>query len=584
MDGLEVCRRLKADPVTAGIPVLHTSATFTSTGGRVEGLESGADGYLAQPIEGPELIATVRALLRAQDAERNSQALAAEWRQTFDAIGDAVALVDRRGSVLRSNRCMQQLAGQSMLGLTGSPVEQALEASPGIAVHGLIQAACEARARQSMELLAGDRWFRVVVDPSLDGASDEIERLVLIVTDVTDLKCLEEEQRQRAEQLAEENRRKDEFLAMLAHELRNPLNAIAASNSLQEHVGAQDPRNVQLRNTVTRHVRQLARMLDELLELSRMTRGTLRLQTRTLDLAAVVDNALQVTATQTEARGQRVEVLAPEGALPVLADPLRLEQVLTNVLENASKYSDPGTSIAIEARSIEDACGPWAEIIVRDQGVGLTPDQLESVFQPFVQGPQTLARTAGGLGMGLTIARRLLELHGGTLTAESAGPGTGASFTLRLPRADTESFAIPPDTLAGDAGMPEPPLRILIVEDDVDAATMLSTLLESRGHIVRVSNDGVSGVNAARAEPPHVAFVDVGLPGLDGYGVAERLREALGEAPLLVAVTGYGSPEDRARAIGAGFDVHMVKPIDFDGIMTLLQRRARSLHAPRELA
>jgi PAS domain S-box-containing protein len=584
ISGLEVCRRLKSDPLTAGIPVLHTSATFTSSEGRVEGLESGADGYLTQPIEPPELLATVRALLRAHDAERVNRELASEWRQTFDAIGDAVALVDSRGSIRRCNRRMQQLTAQDACALTGAPVEAMLHASPGIVVDGLISAAREARARQSLELAAGDRWFRVVADPALDNG--DIDRLVVIVTDVTDLKCLEEEQRRRAEQLAQDNRRKDEFLAMLAHELRNPLNAIAASNSLQQHLGAQDSRNVQLRDTVGRHVRKLARMLDELLELSRMTRGTLRLQTRPLDLSLVVDNAVQITSAQTEALHQRVEIAGHQGPLPVAADALRLEQALANIVENASKYSDPETTITIEMRSVVTDRGPMAEVVVRDQGIGLSGEQIESVFQPFVQGPQTLARTSGGLGMGLTIARQLLELHGGTLTADSAGPGAGASFTLRLPLAETASPAAAPDPGGADIGQGDTPLNILIVEDDVDAATMLSTLLESRGHIVRVTNDGLAGVQAARTDPPHVAFVDVGLPGLDGYGVAERLRAGLGEEPLLVALTGYGRPEDRARAIRAGFDVHMVKPIDFDGILSLLRRRARTLRTrtPRELA
>jgi len=584
ISGLEVCRRLKGDPLTAGVPVLHTSATFTSTEGRVEGLDSGADGYLTQPIEPPELLATVRALLRAHDAERVNRALASEWRQTFDAINDAVALVDSGGLVLRCNRRMQQLTAHDAAALIGGPVAHALHAGAGVAVDGLIAAAREARARQSLELPAGDRWFRVVVDPALD--SGDIDRLVVIVTDVTDLKCLEEEQRKRAEQLAQENRQKDEFLAMLAHELRNPLNAIAASNSLQQHVGAQDARNVQLRETVGRHVRKLARMLDELLELSRMTRGTLRLQRRPLDLTLVVDNAVQVTSAQTDALHQHVEIVGPDAPLPVVADALRLEQALANLVENASKYSDPETTITIEMRSMVTDRGATAEVVVRDQGIGLTGEQLESVFQPFVQGPQTLARTSGGLGMGLTIARRLLELHGGTLTADSAGPGTGASFTLRLPLAETGFPAASPDPAAVDVPPGDTPLNILIVEDDVDAAMMLSTLLESRGHIVRVTNDGLSGVQAAATDPPHVAFVDVGLPCLDGYGVAERLRAALGEEPLLVALTGYGRPEDRARAIAAGFDVHMVKPIDFDGIMALLRRRSRTVRtrSPRELA
>jgi PAS domain S-box-containing protein len=572
LSGLDVCRILKSDPLTAGIPVLQTSATFTSAERRVQGLDSGADGYLAQPIEAPELLATVRALIRTHEAEDENRELAHEWRQTFDAIGDAVALVDEQCRIVRCNRRLQALAGCAGESRVGAPLDAALPDVEAGRVRTLVAAARSERSRQAGETLTGGRWYRIVVDPALDQREEPVERTVVVFTDITDLKRLEAEQRVRAEQLAEANQRKDEFLAMLAHEVRNPLNAIAAANGLQDRLGPQDAQNVRLRETVTRHVRRLARLIDDLLEVTRLTRGAVSLDRRPLDLVAVVQQAVELCLSRTEARQHPVTLALGDEPVIVLGDPLRLEQAIANLVENAAKYSEPGTPIAVSAHVSREPAPGLVDVTVADRGVGLAPDQVEAVFQPFVQVHQTLARSAGGIGMGLTIARQLVEMHGGTLTAHSEGPGLGSQFRLRLPLAHAD--AVPP---AGDEPLRMPAedggsLDVLVVEDERETAHMLSCLLEARGHTVRVCHDGLSGVEAARERLPQVAFVDVGLPGLDGYHVAERLRRAAdGSGLLLVAVTGYGRREDRARALASGFDLHVVKPIDLRQLSAILR-------------
>jgi PAS domain S-box-containing protein len=576
LSGLDVCRALKADPLTAFVPILQTSATFTSAERRVQGLDSGADGYLAQPIEPPELLATVRALIRTHEAEDENRLLAHEWRQSFDAIGDAVALVDDTSRIVRCNRRMLALASRDREDLAGYPIEAAFPDLPHGVVPALVQAAREQRRRQTAEAKAGDRWYRIVADPALDRREEPVDRIVVVLTDVTDLKRLEEEQRIRAEQLAVSNQRKDEFLAMLAHELRNPLNAIAAANGLQDRLGAQDAQNVRLRETVSRHVRKLARLIDDLLEVTRLTRGAVELERKSVDVSAVVREAVQVCRSRTEARRQPVHLDIAGEPLTVMGDPLRLEQALANLVENAAKYSEPGSPIVVSARSgLDDTGCAFAEVSVRDQGFGLTAEQIEAVFEPFVQAHQTLARSAGGIGMGLTIARQLVEMHGGTLTAHSDGPGLGSEFRLRLPLAATEETQEPVEeptmVPADDGGV----LDVLVIEDESDTAWMLSSLIEARGHSVRVCTNGLAGLEAALARLPQVAFVDVGLPGLDGYAIAERLRRTKdGASLLLVAVTGYGRQEDRARALAAGFDLHLVKPLDLHQLSTILRRRA----------
>jgi PAS domain S-box-containing protein len=559
ISGLEVCRRLKADPATATIPVLQTSATFTSSTRKIEGLDSGADAYLTQPIDDLELLATVRALLRARRAEDAVSRAAQRWQATFDAIGDGIVIVDARGTVVSCNRAMAGLLGLEPGGIVGRTASWSVGRLVAPATLEALLGEVR-RRRREIEVGADGRWYRLSGDPLRDGSAEG--QAVLVLVDITERKRLEEEHRARAEELAEAARRKDEFLAMLAHELRNPLNAISASNTLQDKVGAQDANNQRLRSVVARQTRNLARMVDDLLDVSRITRGQIQFRKNPVDLVQVVQQAVQGAAQLVGARKHPLEVSLPGAPIVLEGDDLRLEQAFSNLLANAAKYSEPGTPIALSLEAEGEGGGRAAVVRVRDGGIGIPGAMLESIFDMFVQADQPLARTLGGLGIGLTMVRTIVQSHGGTVVAESAGVGRGAEFVVRLPAPDQPESAPPPPALPPREEEP-PVFNVVVVEDNDDARDLITAWLEMSGHSVQGAADGQSGLELALTMRPDVALVDIGLPGIDGYEVAKNLRAAEGGASVyLVAVTGYGRPEDKARALDAGFDAYVVKPID----------------------
>jgi len=427
------------------------------------------------------------------------------------------------------------------------------------------------------ELLVGRQLLRLVADPILD-EHDRVERLVFIVTDITEHRQLEEDHRARAAQLGELDRRKDEFLGMLAHELRNPLNAIAAANSLMDRVGAQDPRSQRLRNTVRRQTRHLARLVDDLLEVSRVTRGKMRLQRAPHDLVDILRSAVESSRPTIEARQQQLALLLPDAAVYVHADALRLEQVFVNLLMNASKYSEPSTRITVQLRRDAER----AIATVTDEGIGIPREKLGSVFDLFFQVDQSLARSLGGLGIGLTIARRLVELHGGSVLATSDGPGRGSEFVVELP-VPAGAIAVhvdaTPDVDAAPDGseqVRDDEATVLLVEDNRDARETLRAWMEELGYHVHAAADGFEGLELARTHKPGVVLIDIGLPGLDGYQLARTLRETEEcRHAFLVAITGYGRPEDSARARESGFDVHLVKPVQPERLAHVIRSRRR---------
>lgn len=357
-------------------------------------------------------------------------------------------------------------------------------------------------------------------------------------------------------------RHKDDFLAMLAHELRNPLAPILSSTHLLQ-TQPDDPAGVQrAREVIERQVRHQARLLDDLLDVSRITRGRIELRRRPLDLRSIVAEVLETTRPLIEARHLELSSPAAPLALPVEADPVRLAQVVTNLVTNAAKYTPAGGRLAVTAeRESQDVV-----LRVRDSGVGIPGDMLERVFDLFTQVDPSLARSQGGLGIGLTLVKSLVEMHGGTVTAHSAGPGHGSEFTVRLPLARTAPVQ-PADAGAAPAG----PRHILIVEDNADAREMLQTVLALEGHRVLASEDGVRGIEMALLHRPEIVLIDIGLPGVSGYEVAKRIRTALGDRVRLVALTGYGQPGDRRHAREAGFDVHLVKPVGLEDLDSLLR-------------
>jgi signal transduction histidine kinase/CheY-like chemotaxis protein len=385
-------------------------------------------------------------------------------------------------------------------------------------------------------------------------------------------RLVQEHLRQQADILREVDRRKNEFLATLGHELRNPLAPLWHAVKLQELHDPADPALALTRDITKRQVQQLTRLADDLLDISRIAQGKIELRKESVNLAAVVAQAVQTSAAHLKARHHELEVSAPAEPLWLEADPARLIQILVNLLNNAAKYTEPGGRVWLSAGREGDG---MAVIRVRDTGMGIPPEMLPHVFELFTQGEWSADHAQGGMGIGLALVRRLVELHGGTITASSPGLGQGSEFVVRLPALPAHAASEGP-TQNGDArpASPNPKpssRRILIVDDNVDAAESLRILLSLVGYEVQLAHDGLAALRVAADFQPEVILLDIGLPRLDGYEVARRLRERPEMAKvLLIALTGYGQDEDRRRSHEAGFNAHLVKPIELTDLQLAL--------------
>ena len=383
----------------------------------------------------------------------------------------------------------------------------------------------------------------------------EPEELVANVRALLRMRRAEHERQSALQQLQEADRRKDEFLAMLAHELRNPLAPIRNAVEILRVSEDADVRE-RARQMVARQVQHLARLVDDLLDVSRITQRKIVLKPAPVALAAVVEAAVEIARPLIDAQSHALEVRLPPEALWFKVDAVRMAQAVGNLLHNAAKFTPRGGRIALEARVDHGAL----VIVVEDDGVGITPETLASAFELFTQGERSLDRSQGGLGIGLSLVKGLVEMHGGTVAAASAGPGKGSRFTIALPmRLRTSPVAVGADA----SRTTRAPRRVLVVEDNADAAESMRMLLEAIGHEVSVVCDGALALEEARRTRPDVILLDIGLPGMDGYQLAAALR-AMPETSgaHLVAVSGYGQDKDRMRSREAGFDLHLVKPVD----------------------
>ena len=444
VDGFEICRRIKGNPKTAPMIVLLTSATFVATKNKVRGLDAGADGYLAQPYEAAELVATLRSLLRLRNSERRAQALADELRASI--------------------------------------------------------------------------------------------------------------------------RVRDEFLAMLGHELRNPLAAVTSALAVIQRDRRPQVLDHHLK-VLNRQTATLDRIVGDLLDVARLQRGKVSIEHAKVDLRDLALRCTQALAEEIRASGHRLELDVPDAPIVVTGDLVRLEQVLANLVTNAIKYTPRGGYIRV---GVSRAAG-HAFLEVTDDGIGLSPAMQQHVFDVFVQGKQSIDRSRGGLGLGLAVVRQLVELHGGTVSAESPGEGKGSTFLIQLPIAPDELEFVAPVEEDTMPGVEPSALRIVLIEDNDDARETLADALGQFHHDVQTAPDGLAGLDLVLDEKPDVALVDIGLPGLDGYEVARQIRARMnGNSPRLIAMTGYGQPDDRQRAAEAGFDMHIVKPVSLKNLRRVL--------------
>jgi signal transduction histidine kinase len=377
---------------------------------------------------------------------------------------------------------------------------------------------------------------------------------------------LETELRSKIDELADVDRRKDEFLAMLGHELRNPLAPVTTALQIMRIHETEPSRVARSREIVERQIEHMTRLIDDLLDVSRITRGKIELREQPLLLSAVIERAVESARPLIDERGHRIALDLPSEPVTFLADPARLSQVFANLLNNAAKYTDVGGRIWLRAR-IE---GNELVVGVKDDGPGLTKELRKHAFDLFMQGPQTRARARGGLGIGLTLVRRLVELHGGTVEALSEGPGKGTEFVVHLPlRLPPVADGAPPAVPVAATG---PRRRILVVDDNVDAAEALGELLRDYGHEVATAHDGSRALDHARLHRPEIVLLDISMPEMDGYEVAKKIRGELGLGDaLLVALTGYGEDRHRRLAREAGFDQHVTKPVDASKLEDLLK-------------
>lgn len=486
-----------------------------------------------------------------------------------DSSNDAIISKSLDGTILSWNTAAERMFGYTAIQIIGRPITVLF---PPDRINEEAHILARLRAGETIEHYDTVRLRSdgqpVQVSLTISPLRDSDGRIVgasKIVRDVSERKEMENKLRRLVADLSDSDRRKDEFLAILAHELRNPLAPIRNGLQVLRLADDQQATVKDVRSMMERQVSQLVRLIDDLMDVSRITRGKMELRLERLSLAAVLESAVETSRPLLEEMGHELTVIAPKDPIFVNADRTRLAQVFMNLLNNAAKYSDRGSRVWLTTECRDNK----VIVSVKDSGIGIEADQLSHVFEMFRQVHSALGKSQGGLGIGLTLVKRLIELHGGSVEARSDGPGKGAEFIVSLP-ISTET---PPNGPTGNGT--ERPLkssfRILIVDDNRDGADSLAMMLRTMGNESRTSYDGPQGVNAAEEFRPEVILLDIGLPNLNGYEVCRTIRKRpWAKSTIIIAVTGWGQDEDRRRSQEAGFDHHMVKPVDPERLMKML--------------
>jgi PAS domain S-box-containing protein len=576
LDGFELLRELRADARTNAIPVLMLSARAGEEA-RISGLGAGADDYVIKPFSARELTARVASLLNLSRARREAELQKQHLRALFMQAPTPIVILRGPDHVIElANPLTCQVWGRSEAEVVGKPLLTALpelQDQPfkplldGVLQTGVPYIGKETPARVDRR---GDGTFDQVffnfVYAPLRGIDERIEGILVIAFEVTD-EVTAREQMNRLRALAEAaNRTKDQFLAMLGHELRNPLAPILTALRLMTLKGGDTL--LKERTIVERQVRHLVRLVDDLLDVSRIARGKIELRHQSVDMADIIASAVEAVSPLLEERQHHLAVNVARG-LVVNGDPTRLTQVVTNVVSNAAKYTASGGRVEVDAALEHDE----VEVRIRDNGMGVSADMLPHIFEMFTQERQALHRADGGLGLGLTIVKSLVELHRGTVKARSEGIGRGCEIVIRLPKAIPATITSDAHVTRGPAVVRRLGRRVLVVDDNIDAARTMADALDFAGYDTRVSFDGPAALDATASFEPDAVLLDLGLPLMDGYEVAREMMAGPSDRrPILVALTGYGQLSDQERTRTAGFSCHLVKPIDPPQLIAVLER------------
>lgn len=581
LDGFELCRILRTRGQTHRMPVLHLSAAYVTDEDKVRGLDAGADAYLTHPVEPAVLVATVQALVRTRVAEEAMRRSESKFRAIYEQAPSGLALIDGEGRLRDANSQMLRLLGRSLAEVVGRRLDEFQRSADGDGQR---------------DEVAIDRPDGRTVYLSIS-ISAQIEPGVslIVATDVSQRAALEaqrqellEREREARSEAERVSRLKDTFIAVLSHELRSPLNAMVGwTHVLQQRGGSED--TMKALAAIERNGRLQARMISDLLDMSRLNLGKLPLSMDRVDPADVI--AAAVSAVQPDLDARQIDLrLAVEPVGTLRGDSSRLQQVMWNLLSNAVKFSPPGGQVTVGMH------GDGADIVmfVSDHGQGIAPAFLAHVFDRFMQSDVGRNRQHGGLGLGLSIVKQLVEAHGGQVQVHSPGLGQGARFEVRLPREGEANRAEAPGTAAeaageapdsllsplneGDAGeAPLAGLRLLVVDDDADASGMLQIILRDRGAAVRVAGSSAQALNALREEAFDVLISDIGMPGKDGYELVRELRVLelkTGRRLPAIALTSFTRGQDEAHARAAGFDAHCPKPLRPLNLVGLVARLA----------